>query len=89
MKNRPDVDKLIANVPDDSPQQGINIYSLNLKYGTHNFSIYLVDKKDEIKEIKSDKKKKSESGTDEPPPKKSKINDEGNIIPIFQRQFNK
>ena len=43
------------------------------------FLSYVVDKKDEVKEIKSEKKKKSDSGTDEPPPKKSKINDEGKI----------
>ena len=57
-----------------------NLRSLHLKCGIIDFSIFIVDKKEEIKEIKSDKKKKSDSGTDEPPPKKSKSSEEGKVI---------
>ncbi len=83
LKNRPDVDKLIANVPDESPQQGNSIYiSSILKVFLMTFlSIHAADKKEEIKEVvKLDKKKKSEIGTDEPPPKKSKSSEEGKVV---------
>ena len=44
-------------------------------------SIHAADKKEEIKEVvKLDKKKKSEIGTDEPPPKKSKSSEEGKVV---------
>ena len=48
------------------------------KWRTNDFSVFIVvDKKEEIKEIKADKKKKSDSGTDDPPAKKSKPSEEG------------
>lgn len=90
LKNRTDVDKLISNTP-DSPQQGIAIScSTSLFISGHNQIFHFhftVDKKEEIKEVKSDKKKKSDSGTEEPPPKKIKSNDEGKFHLFAIRDF--
>ena len=81
LRNRTDVDKLIANTP-DSPQQSTGCLEFYYKQN-HSLSFSIVDRKDDVKEVKSDKKKKSDSGTDEPPPKKSKSNEEGSALFAF------
>ena len=85
LRNRTDVDKLIANTP-DSPQQSTGCLEFYYKQN-HSLSFSIVDRKDDVKEVKSDKKKKSDSGTDEPPPKKSKSNEEGSALFAFEIIF--
>lgn len=53
------------------------------------FNLFVADKKEEVKEVKAEKKKKSDSGVDEPPVKKSKSSDDGKdyLTRVIQKLF--